>query len=309
MSRRFLAVGGLLLTVVIWGTTFVATKVALRDLPPLTLTLLRFILASLVLVPLACVERRPAHRATGWRPLVVAGLLGGGLFFALQNLGLVYTTASKASLIIAVVPALTGLFSLLFLGERFGWARGLGVAASIAGVATIILAGGADGLTGGKLLGDLLFVATAVAWAAYTVLAKGLEGRTTPALLSAATVGFGALSLVPLAGYEALTRPLAMPAPAGWLALGYLGLVASTVPFLLWNYALGQIDAGEAAVYTNLVPLVAVASSVLLLHEELLPGQILGGALVLVGVSLASRQPRRSGSARAEKGQAPPGLV
>ncbi len=289
-GRRRLAAAGLLLTICIWGTTFVATKAVLRQVPPFTLTLLRFLLATAALLPLAGRERR---RGPGgplpWRALALAGLVGGCLFFALQNLGLVHTTASKASLIMAAIPAFTAALSALTLGERIGWVRAAGVAASVLGVATIVGVGPAA-WRGGALVGDLLIVATALAWAAYTVLGKGLQARVAPALLSTGTVGLGALFLLPFAGYEALSHPLTMPTPAGWLAIGYLGLVASTLPFLLWNWALRYLDASEAAVYTNLVPLVAVASAVVLLGERLAPLQVAGGALVLVGVWAAGKR-------------------
>ncbi len=294
MSKRYLAVGGLLFTVFIWGTTFVATKVALRDMPPLTLTLLRFVLGALVLLPMAWAGRRSAPTITDWRPLWLAGLTGGCLYFALQNLGLVYTTASKASLILAGIPALTALLSALILKEPIGRARALGISASIAGVAVIILADQSATLSGGSIIGDLLMLATGVAWAVYTVLSSRLGGRASPTQISAATFGFGALFMLPLAGYEALTQPAPTFTLGGALALGYLGLIASPLPFLLWNSALNQIDASEAAVYVNLVPVVAVVSSVLLLEEEIVLGQLLGGGLVLAGVWAAGQNPAKA---------------
>jgi drug/metabolite transporter (DMT)-like permease len=283
----------LLLTVSIWGTTFVATKVALRDVPPFTLTLLRFLLASLVLVPLAWLEGRRGWGERPWGPLLLAGLVGGCLYFGLQNLGLVYTSASRASLILASIPALTALLSALFLREPIERGRALGVVASVSGVVVIVLAGKAVAHAGGSIVGDLLIGGTALAWATYTVLAKDLEGRATPTLVSAATVGLGGLFLLPVAGCELLRHPLPTPSPEAWLATGYLGLVASTLPFLLWNYALNKIDASEAAVYTNLVPVVAVLSSMLLLDERLAPAQWVGGAMVLLGVWAASKRSQK----------------
>ena len=291
-KHRCLAVAALLVTVSIWGTTFVITKVALRDVPPFTLTLLRFLLACLILLPLAWLEHRRAGGPLAWGPLVLAGLVGGFLYFALQNIGLVYTTASKASLILASIPALVSLLSALLLRERVGLRRWAGVVASVVGVAIVVLADRTATWHGGGPIGDFLILATAISWAVYTVLAKGLERRATPAVFSAATVGFGALFLLPGAGYELLTRPPAAPTLAGWLSIAYLGLIASTLPFLLWNYALTQIDASEAAVYTNLVPLVAVVSAVLLLQEAVVPAQLLGGLLIVIGVWAAGKGER-----------------
>ncbi|HOG46650.1 MAG TPA: DMT family transporter, partial [Anaerolineae bacterium] len=196
--------------------------------------------------------------------------------------------ASKASLILATIPALTAALSALTLHERIGAARALGVGLSVCGVVAIVAADRAATWQSGQLSGDLLIVASALAWAGYTVLGKGLQRRVTPAVLSAATVGLGAIMLLPFAGYEALRQPLRVPSPAGWLAIAYLGLIASTVPFLLWNRALRSLDASEAAVYTNLVPFVAVVSAMLLLGETLAPLQLVGGVLVVAGVWAAS---------------------
>ncbi|MCL5109380.1 MAG: DMT family transporter [Chloroflexi bacterium] len=289
MRNRTLALIALSATVLIWGTTFVATKVALRELQPFTLSLLRFLLGLLVLLPLAWWEQRRTRGALAWRQLALAGLLGGFLFFALQNVGLVYTTAAKGSLIVGSVPALTAIVSFLVLGERSGRARLAGVAASVLGVAVIVVGSGEDLWQGGSLLGDLMMLGSALTWALYTVQVKGLEKRVTPAVLSAASVGFGALFLVPFAGYELLAGPWRAPGSTAWLSVAYLGLVASAVPFLLWNLALKHVDASEAAVYTNVVPVVAVAGAVLLLGESLAPLQLLGGAFVLGGVWAAGK--------------------
>ncbi|MDA8218233.1 MAG: DMT family transporter [Dehalococcoidales bacterium] len=294
MSSRLLAKIALLVTVFIWGTTFPATKVALQDVPPFMLTVLRFVLGGAVLLPLALSERRRQPIRLTWRELAIPGLVGGTLYFAFQNVGMVYTSASKSSLILASVPALTAVLSVLLLGERMWFLRAAGVIASILGVVVIIVGTEGAVLSTEGMLGDLLIVGSAISWPVYTILSKGLEGRATPALFSAATMGFGALFLLPLVGYELLTSPMPAPTPAGWVAIAYLGLVASAVTFLLWNYALAKVDASEAAVYINLVPVVAVASSVVFLGESVTPAHVLGGLLVVAGVWAASSQRART---------------
>ncbi len=293
-ARHTLASAALLVTVLIWGTTLVATKLALADVPPFTLTLLRFVLASAVLIPLAWIEQeRRGHPPLPWRALVLAGLLGGCMFFALQNLGLVYTTASKASLILAGVPALTALLSVLMLSERLTRARAAGVLASVAGVVVLVLADRGASLQSQSLIGDLLLVVTALSWAFYTIISKGMEQSASPTVVSAATVGFGALFMLPFVAYELFRQPPRVPSPTSALAIAYLGLLASTLPFMFWNYALTQVDASEAAVYINVVPLVTVITAVLVLHERVALGQLAGGMLVLFGVWAAGHQTSR----------------
>lgn len=290
MSGRYRAVFALLITVSIWGTTFVATKLALRDVQPLTLTLARFILGTAVLLPLAWSDFRSHRSHLPWGQLALAGLFGGCLFFALQNLGLASTTASKASLIQSSVPALIALLSVPILKERIGLERGAGVAASMLGVAIIVIAGDGSTLAGGTTIGDIIMLGCALSWAAYTIEVKGLEGRVSPLVLSTASVGFGALFMIPFAGYELVTQAAPALTITGGLAIAYLGLVASAAPFLLWNFAISQLDASEAATYINLVPVVAVVSAVVLLEETLLPVQLAGAVLVLGGVWIASKQ-------------------
>jgi drug/metabolite transporter (DMT)-like permease len=287
---RTLAVLALLATATIWGTTFVATKVALLWLPPLTLALVRFVLAFAVLLPLFLAEQRRTRAAIAWRHLSLAGLVGGCLYFACQNVGLVYTTASKTSLILACIPARTGVLSLWLLGESMGLARGAGVAVSIAGVAVVVAAEGSQSWQGGGLLGDLLILGSAASWAAYTVHVKSLEGRVTPTALTWGTMGFGALFLLPPSAYELASQPIGPSTAGAWWSVVYLGVVASAVPFLLWNYALRSLDASEAAVYTNLVPVVAIVGAVALLDERVVPAHVVGGAIVLFGVWVTGRR-------------------
>jgi drug/metabolite transporter (DMT)-like permease len=284
MSKRTAAALALILTVTIWGTTFAATKLALRDMQPLTLSLVRFVIASLVLVPLAVADHRRRGGAVAWRGLALVGFFGGFLYFALQNVGLALTSAAKTSLILGSVPALTALLSILVLKERVTLGRAFGIAGSILGVSVIVLSERGANLGEGALLGDLLIAGCGLSWAIYTIQVKGLEGRASPVALSAASVGFGALYLLPFVGLEVAAKPPAMPSTEGWLAIAYLSLVASAAPFFLWTFALTVVDASEAAVYVNLVPVVAVASAMLTLGETIAPAHLAGGALVLLGV-------------------------
>lgn len=288
MSTRTSALLALIATVTIWGTTFVITKVALEGFHPLALSFWRFVLALVLLLPMARREHRAPAAAPPWRQLVLFGFFGGAAYFATQNIGLVYTTGAKASLILASVPALTAVASQWLLGEKVSVARLGGGLLSILGVALIVLGDNGGRAGQNEILGDLLIVGSALSWTAYTILSKGAEGRVSPAVTSAATVGFGALFLAPLWLAELAATPPLQPTVPSLLALCFLGLVASAAPFLLWNYALTKIDASEASVFINLVPLVAVTSGVVFLQEPVTAAHLLGGGIVLAGVWLAS---------------------
>lgn len=285
MSRRALAICSLLVVVAIWGSTFVATKLLLDQIGPIGVALLRFAVASAILVPLA--DWRGA-RPLPWGRFALLGLTGVVAYFVCQNVGLVYTSASAASLIIACVPICVGIAAVVFLREVLSLRRVAGVASSVVGVALIVLAGRPEPSAPAPLLGNLLILGAAVAWAAYTTMCKGLE-RLSFRVISAATVGFGAIFLLPLAAWEHASRGAPSLTVGGWLGILYLGAGASAAAYFLWNYALRHLDAAEAAVFLNLVPLVGVVIAAVVLRESIGPFELAGGALVVAGVTLATR--------------------
>ncbi len=288
-GARALAVASLLLVMAIWGSTFVVTKSALDQVPPLLLALLRFAVASAILLPLAHARGGPAllPRPLPLGRLALMGATGVTLYFVAFNLSLAYTTASEGALIQGSIPAVSALAAVVLLRERLGPGRAAGITASVAGVALVVLAGG-GGEAPNRPLGNALMVGSVVAWAIYTVLGRRLGGASGLATTAYSTL-LGTLFLVPPAAIELATRPRPTLSADGWLAVAYLGAVASALAFLLWNRALAVLDVGQASAFINLVPLVGVATATLVLGEPLLPAQLAGGGLVLVGVALCSR--------------------
>ncbi len=288
MSRRLIGALAALGAALIWGLTFVPSKVAMAEMGPFTLAVLRFSIALLVMVPVASLSWAAAGRyRLPWRTLALLGATGVTLYFGLQNLSLARTSASDAGLIAGSVPAITAALSALVLKERIGRTRLLGILISVAGVAGVALAGTSSG-TPGTLAGDLLMVGAALSWAVYTMLIKKSGSRMPEILLLACTTAFGTLFLLPGAAAEVAASGFTPLSPTGWLSLLFLGLFGSGASFFLWNSALRNLDASEAATYINLVPVITVASAATLLGEQPAPAQMAGGALVILGVYLAS---------------------
>lgn len=285
LSSRARGIVALLIVVAVWSSTFVATKMLFDQIGPLGIALLRFVIASAILIPLAdwkSVSPLP------WGRFALLGFTGVTLYFVGQNVGLVYTSATAASLIVACVPATIAIAARVFLGERLNLSRIVGIVASILGVVLIVFDGKAEPAAPSPLLGNLLVVGGILAWTAYTMIGKDLE-RLPFQVTSAASVGFGALFTAPLAGWEFATQGLPQLTPLGWLGVLYLGAGASAAAYFLWNYALRQMDASEAAVYLNLVPVLGVALAALTLGESVTTLAVVGGALIVVGVTVASR--------------------
>lgn len=289
--NRILAVLALVLTMTIWGSAFAVTKAALSEVPPFTLAFLRFVVAIAVMMPFVLYRERKVGTVTRapWRVIALMGLTGVALHYGFYHLGLSYTTTTNAALIQGTIPAVTVVASAWLLSERIGWLRASGVAGSIAGVAIIILAGTEGGPSKLSLLGDLFMVGTVVAWTAYTLLGKLARESQSGLFTTALSNSFGAAFLIPFAAYEVFTNGAAAYSTSAWVSLVYLGVVSSALAMFLWNYSLAHLTAGQAGAFVNLEPVVAVAVAILYLGEPVLLWQLVGGALVLIGVYLANR--------------------
>ena len=294
MSKRTLAVLAILATTIIWGSTFILIKVVLAEIPPFTLALLRFALASVILLPLVYLNPawRIGPRHLEWRRLAATGFLGVSLYFVTENLGMVYTTAASGSLVTAGAPAICAVLAVIFLKERLGWVRSLGIAISMGGVAVIVLAGGqGDAYSPNPLLGNLLICGSSLCWGFYTIWGKDMNSRYPDMTITAWTIALGTVFLVPFAGYEWITQGLTAISGQSWFIVIFLGVAASAGAYVFWNYALTNLEASVTATFLNLVPVVALVLAGSVLREQIVPIQVAGGALVLGGVYLASRLP------------------
>jgi len=277
----------LVLASFLWGTADVAGKLALVAVPPATLAALRFGIALAILWPLARWRGGPRAPIRITAPL---GLLGVALTFLFQNLGLARTSATNASLLQGAVPVLTLVLAAAVLGERLSPHRLVAVGAALAGVAVVTLAGGGGVRAPGQ--GDALVLASTGCFAAFVVMGRRAFPvyGTLPVLAGMAAWGMAAL--LPVAAVESwLTRPGAIEPGQVALVL-YLGAGCSALTYVLWGYALRHVEAGRAATFDALIPVVGIVAAVLVLREAPLVWHLVGGALVAAGIWLTVCEPR-----------------
>ncbi len=273
-----------LLTVLIWGTTFASTKVLLATWTPLEILAMRFAIGLVCLTMI-----RPRWMAwNGWKReglMACAGVCGVTLYFLLENVALTYSQASNVGVIVSVTPFITALLAHVFLkGERLTRRFAFGFALSIGGIALMMLNG--RYVLHLNPLGDTLALLAACAWAVYSVLMKkaarpgGSVVKTTQRVFV-----YGLLAMIPCFFFlEADPSFLAKGDATSWCHILYLGAMASAVCFAAWNRVVKQLGAASASVYIYLVPVIAVVSSALALHERLTPMAIAGTGLTLLGV-------------------------
>jgi len=286
----------LLVTTLIWGSTYVVTKEVVETLPPLTLAFARVAIAAIVLLPFAIIRRRrrEAALALPWRVVASLGFVGVALYYALFNVALAHTSASQGALVQSCIPAITALVALSWLRERATGRRWWGIALSVLGVA-VVFAGAPGGTQGSASLGNALMFASVICWGVYTSLAKRAANMDAVAVTFGATAA-AALMLAPAAAFELAWAGVPRLDAAAWMGVLYLGAGASGLAYLLYNAALRYMDAGQAGVYMNLVPVIGVVSGVVALGEPLSRRALFGGALVLTGVWVTSTSRRPGGS-------------
>jgi len=290
-SSRPLAITALIAVMLVWGSTFVVTKAAAEEIPALTLALIRFAVASIVLVPLALWRGGLARmqRPLPIKSLLLMSLSGIVLFTIAFNYALVFASATQGSLIYALLPAAIAAAAVLFLHERPTRRRILGVALSILGVALVIAAGEQSGASPQPLVGALWMIGAVVAWTAYTVFAKRLAEADQLVVTTLISV-LGVAVLLPMSAIELTNTQWTMPSTQAWLGVVFLGVVASALAYIAYSYALRELDASLVGVFTNLDPLVGVITAVLVLDETLHSVHIVGGAVAFAGMWLASTE-------------------
>ncbi|HEY6644272.1 DMT family transporter [Povalibacter sp.] len=292
-SHRTLALVSLIALMVMWGSTFVVTKAAARDFPPMVLATLRFLIAALVLVPLALsrggLQQLPQPRP--WRTLLLMSFVGIAAFATTFTYALVYGSASQGALIYAALPAAIAFAAIVFLGERPSRRQLAGIALSIAGVALLIVAGEADAGSPDPVAGALWMIGAVVAWTAYTVFAKRLAHVDNIVVIAIIST-LGTAMLLPFAAIELLQTDWTVPSVSAWTAPLFLGIVASALAYIVYGYVLRELDTSVVGTYTNLDPIVGVLIAVLLFGESLHAGQIVGGLIALAGMWLASIEER-----------------
>lgn len=282
-----------LLTIAIWGTTFISTKVLLTDFQPVEILFFRFVLGFLALL-IVCPRLLKGTTFRQEVTFAAAGLCGVCLYYLLENIALTYTMASNVGVIISVAPFFTAILSHLFLkGEEKLRANFLiGFLIAMAGIALISFNGSSLHL---NLTGDLLALLAALVWACYSILTRKISSYGYHTILTTRRVFFyGLLFMIPtLFLFDFNWDPARLAEPVNLLNLLFLGLGASALCFVTWNFAVKLLGAVKTSIYIYMVPVITVAASVLLLHEPFTWMTGAGTVLTLAGLLLSEARSLR----------------
>ena len=278
--------------VFLWGSSFTLIKLGLKEIQPLTLASLRFLLA----LPLLVVSMRfqsknifKMFKFPGWKYFPILGLTGVTLYHALQNLGLNFTTASNSSVIIASNPVFIALFSHFYLKERLNVKKALGIALAFSGVLAVILHRGTLSLALNPMgvMGDFLCLGAALCWAFYSVFGKKALTSFNAHVVTTYSMLFGTLSLLPLIFF--FEKPSLPTSLWLWFLLSILGFLCSGLAYLFWYKALEEEQASKAGVFLFFVPVISVSIANIILLEPLSLLFVAGAFLIMLGVWITER--------------------
>jgi drug/metabolite transporter (DMT)-like permease len=302
IPRRLAANASAFVAAVLFGSSVVAVRVAVQEVPPLSLAVLRFGQGGLLLV-LVLAGARDLLRVK-WRDLPLLLILGAVLFTIFPvtfNASLRLIEASRGALILATIPLWSALLARAAGSERLSPRQLAGVFLSLVGVGLALAEGGLSWQGGlGTLAGDALMLVTALCGAAYAVLAQPAFARYNAVTVTTYAMALGTLLLLPAALLEGMVGVLPRLDPQTVALLVFLGVFGGALGFFLWTFALTWLTPTQVAVYINLNPLVAMVLAAALLAEDLTIGFAAGFGMVLLGVLLVN-WPKRGGVAPADQ--------
>jgi drug/metabolite transporter (DMT)-like permease len=281
------------ITALCWAGNAIVGRLAAGHIPPVTLSFLRWSIAFLIILPFAW-----KHLVRDWEAIrarlgtmIVLSVTGIGAFNTLQYWALEHTQALNTLLLQSAGPLFVAVWSLILLGVRLTLAQAGGIALSLTGVLVILLHGDLTALTSIELnKGDLIFTVALAIFGLYSVLS--LKRPKIHGLSFAGfTFGCGAACLIPLLIWELLSRPVMQLDATNLLTLFYVAVFPSTLAYLCFNRGVQLIGANRAAPFFHVVPVFGSAMAIVFLGERPQLFHIIGFALVLTGVFVASRKP------------------
>lgn len=295
----YTVVAALIFTIIFWGLSFVAIKIVLKSFSPFVYVFLRFTLASCFFLFYLFRSGFPKLSIQTHKKLLILALFEPGLYFTFETLGLTYTTASKASIIIATIPIVVMVLARFMLNEKIMRKNLIGIILSFTGI-TILVVGSPDfnWSVDGSFYGDLLIIGAVVAASFYIVLTRDLGNYISAMQITSYQVLYGTVLFAPLFLMQLPDMQWTSISIDSILAIVFLSIFATIGGYLCYNYALTKIPASRASVVQNGIPVVTAVGAWIILGERLTLLQISGGLLALLAVLLANLPAKNHSAAK-----------
>jgi len=289
-----------IVAVVVWGASFVATKVALRYTSPDVVVWLRFAMGVVILgVAVLAGQKFTLPEKRDWPYFALLGFLGITFHQWLQSTGLVTSQATTTGWIVSTIPVFMALLGWLALKEKLLWLQVAGILLSAFGVLLVVTHGDLVLLASGKFgtVGDFLILLSAPNWAVFSVLSRRGLKKYPAALMMFYVMAFGWLFSTILFFMSGGLSQIGHIPWDGWAEIAFLGIFCSGLAYIFWYDALQTLPVAQTGAFLYLEPVVTVIVAALILGERLYLATLLGGVLILAGVWLVNRK-KRDGKVR-----------
>ena len=284
----------MVLTSIFWSGAFITGKIAVGEFPPFALTFFRFFFALPFIFAILYL-REPSNlipRGRQWLPLIFLGFIGTFCYHSLFFTSLKYTTAMNSSLIGAMNPMVTTLLAAMFFSERLTPWRVFGIFLSFSGVFLFITNGDMQLVSQFRFnKGDIVMLIAVCCFAIYSLLSRRYmkQYSLSPLMVTAYTFLICVVISIPFFLWENPSTYLFSATASGWLSILYMSVFASVLGYLIQMVAIQRIGAPRTAIYINLVPIFTIIQSVIILGESITLFKLIGAAIVIIGVYLATR--------------------
>lgn len=280
----------ILLAVIFWGTSFVATKTLLYELKPVTIIILRLILASLLLSAIAIFTKRSFAVNLKNHLWILFLALVAVFHLWIQVTGLQYTTASNTGWIIGTAPIFMAILGLIFYKERISIFQIAGILIAIAGLLLLIGKGNIFNIGLIQNKGDLLVLGSAFTWGVYSMINKKISLTYSPLMTILYLFIMMVLIIIPFNLNSTVIDSVINLSSTGWISILFLGIFCSGIAYVIWAQALRDMESAKVGAFLYFEPLVTVIAASFFLHEEIFLMMILGGVLITTGVFIVNKE-------------------
>ena len=295
VNKKLDAYAAAVIMCVIFGSSYIAMKIALRSINPMTIVFFRYLFAALLLYAIYFLSgTKEKIRRQDLPGLIFLCILEPGFFFIFDAYGLSYTTAIRASILLSTIPVLTAVVAALIIKEKLTPLKLFTTIGSVAGVVLVISSQEASGNKSEYLFGDLLIFGACVSAAFYTTYARRMSFKYSFFTITRFQSLVAVIFFLPIAAGELIKKGLPSPTLSSSAAVIYLGLASSAIGYMLLNFTIARLSAANSSIFSNLIPVVTMALSAIILHETVGIRKIAGLAVILFFIFLLSWGERKN---------------
>lgn len=289
MKTNYIKYFLLLIAVIFWGNSFIALKIALRELTPETIITLRLIIAVIFLFITGLSLKNSfsinIRNITGI--FILAAVSAFHIW--IQITGLNYTTAANSGWIIGTAPVFIAILGMIFFRENINFTKSSGITIAIVGLLILVSKGDIISISFIENKGDFLVLASAFVWGVYSIINKRISISYPPLMTIFYLFILMLLIISPFSFSDSAIKSVFHLSGEGWFSIIFLGLFCSGVSYVIWAQALRDMESARVGAFLYLEPFVTVLAAWLFLHELITPVMMLGGIIIIIGVILVNK--------------------